>query len=340
MKGAYNGAYMRRYTIVPTAQIRAAHLSKDALRRLTWIDWYFSHGKHAEATCRHFSLSKSVFYRWLNRFDRYNLKTLEFDTKTRRPKTVRQMTTKPTVLQQIYDIRQEDVEKSKWEIHEELQRQGTKVAHNVIQKVINRHPELQALPHKRSASKKHQQAIARVKADRSLRDKGLGVLVQMDTKHLYVAQQRFYLFVAVDCKSRYAFVWCYSRASSKNAADFLKRVQACFPFVISASNTDNGPEYLKDFHAACTDGALTHYFTYPYTPKMNGRAERMIKTVTYEFFQYQCDLLPTVAEINKRCAIFNDKYNNRRFHQALGYQTPAEYVRTYQQLKGGQPFSI
>lgn len=331
---------MRHYKIIPHAQIKVAHLSRAALCRLSWIDWYVSHGKNARLTCRHFGISPDTFYRWYRRFRRYTLTTLEDDKKTRRPKTVRQLTTDPKVLKLIYDIRQNDVEKSKWEIHEELKRQGILVAHNVIQKVINRHPELAHLPHKRHASKKQQHAIARIKADRALRDKAPGVLVQMDTKHLYVADQRFYLFVAVDCKSRYAFVWAYTRVTSAQSADFLKRVQAFFPFAIQASNTDNGPEYLKDFHQACMTDQLTHYFTYPHTPQMNGRAERMIKTVTYEFFQYQYDLLPTIAEINKRCAIFNDKYNTKRFHYALHYQTPAEYVTTLLRQQKGEVYGI
>lgn len=246
---------------------------------------------------------------------------MEGDKKTRRPKTLRTLTTDPAILKRIFDIRKADVEKSKWEIPEELKRQGITVAHNVIQKVINRHEELKAVSHTRRASKKHQHAIASIKAERALRDKAIGSLVQIDTKHLYVADQRFYLFVAVDCKSRYGFVWAYSRVTSTVAADFLSRVKTYFPFAIQASHTDNGPEYLKDFHAACVSAGFTHYFTYPHTPQMNGRAERMIKTVTYEFFAYQHDLIPTVTEINKRCAIFIEKYNIKRFHHALGYNT-------------------
>ncbi|MDO8638726.1 MAG: helix-turn-helix domain-containing protein, partial [Candidatus Daviesbacteria bacterium] len=68
---------MRAYKILPVEiKVRDFNLSKGALIRLTWMDWYFSHGKNAEAACRHFSISKSVFYRWKNRFDKYNLTTL------------------------------------------------------------------------------------------------------------------------------------------------------------------------------------------------------------------------------------------------------------------------
>src|SRR3989344_7195891 len=183
MKGTYNGSYMRAYKIVPLPEIKAADLSKDALRRLTWIDWYYSHGKNAERTCRHFSLSKSVFYRWLGRFSKYNLRTLEFNTKTRRPRHLREMTTNPAILKRIYDIRLADLSKSKYEIHEELLREGVKVAHTVIQKVINRHVELKNLSRK-IAKQKRRYTISRIRAARELRDKTLGSLVQIDTKHL------------------------------------------------------------------------------------------------------------------------------------------------------------
>ena len=331
---------MRHYNILPVNTIRSASLSKDALKRLWWMDWYQTHGKNAESTCRHFGISKSVFYRWKNRYKRFNLKTLEDDTRNRRPHNLRQMTTDPAILARIYDIRRLDPEKSKWEIHEELRRQGVLVAHNVIGKVIRRHPELANTQHIKRLRKHRNFSIARVRASRELRHKDLGSLVQIDTKHLYILGIRFYLFVAIDCLSRYGFVWAYKTGSSESAADFLAKVIDYFPFEIEAVNTDNGSEYLLNFHKACQTKDLIHYFTYPHTPKMNSQAERLIRTVTYEFFNWQYDLLADIDEINLRCPIFNTKYNTRRFHQSLGYKTPEECVILHQTQKGGQPFSI
>jgi len=334
MKGMYNGSYMRAYKIIPLPEIKAADLSKDALRRLTWIDWYYSHGKNAERTCRHFSLSKSVFYRWLGRFSKYNLSTLEFNTRTRRPGHLREMTTDPTILKRIYDVRLDDLSKSKYEIHEELLRGGISVAHNVIQKVINRHPELKNLS-RNLVRQKRKYSIARIRAARELKDRSLGSLIQIDTKHLYILGTRFYLFVAVDCKSRLGFVEAYTTASSKAAADFLSKVTNYFPFPIEAINTDNGSEYLLNFHKLITDLGVTHYFTYPNTPKMNARVERLIQTIIYEFLNLQDDLIPEISYLRRKCNEFNYKYNYQRFHQSLGYQTPAEYVNTLL-TKGGQ----
>jgi transposase InsO family protein len=327
---------MRAFNILPVPVIQAASLSKDALRRLIWIDWYFSNGENAELTCRHFDISKSVFYRWLKRFDKRNLKSLEFDTKTRRPYHVREMTTDPAVLKRIYDIRIEDPEKSKWEIHEELKREGVSVAHNVIQKVINKHQELSNIQHKKRVGKHNHHKIARIKAAIELREKDLGSLVQVDTKYFYVLGRKFYIFSAIDCKSRYGFIYCYRTISSASGKDFIRRVREYLPFPISAINTDNGSEYLLNFHKEIEAWGIPHFFTDPHCPKQNGRVERFHQTAEYEYFNYQEDLLDNLEMINTHCMLFNTKYNTKRFHKSLGYKTPQEYVNILLKKKGEQ----
>ena len=339
MSYRYTDATMRHYKIATWKQIQGSTLSKDGLRRLSWMDWYFTHGKNKELTCRHFGISKSVFYRWFNRFDKNNLNTLEFDTKLRRPHTLREMTTPQRILKLIYDIRANDLSKSKYEIEEELKREGIKVASKVIQKVINRHPELRNDNYDKSYQKKRNYKIARIKAAVELKEKHLGSLVQIDTKHLYILGSRFYVFVAIDCKSRLGFCYAYSSASSKNAADFLERVESYFPFKIKAINTDNGSEYLLNFHKQCQIDKIPHYFTHPHTPKMNARVERLIKTLEYEFLNYRT-LIPELEEVRRICWNFNDYYNKKRFHRAISYKTPYEYVMILTQQEGGQPFSI
>jgi len=331
---------MRHYNIIPKELVKIAQLSKDAHRRLWWIDWYQTHGKNAQSTCRHFGISKSVFYRWKNRYNPRNLKTLEDDTSNRRPHKVREMTTPAWIQQRIYEIRLADREKSKYEIQEELKREGAIVGQTAIQKVINRHSELLNIQHIKKLRKHRRYAIARLRASREMRERHPGALVQVDTKHFYVLGIRFYLFVAVDCKSRYGYVYCYKTISSTSGSDFLQRLLNHFPFKVEAIQTDNGSEYLLNFHKACRKLNIIHYFTYPHTPKMNGRAERMIRTVVYEYFNWQDDLLPDLNEINRHCDLFNTKYNTKRFHQKLGYKTPQEYVNLQQTRKGGQPFSI
>lgn len=331
---------MRAYKLIPGPELKGYSLSHEAERKLWWIDWYFDHKRNISYTCRYFGISRATFYRWFLRYDRYNLYTLEDDKKTRRPKRVRQMTTSPEVQKKIYDIRLTDLEKSKYEIHEELKREGILVAHNVIQKIINRHTELKNTQHRNKIKAHRARTIARLKAARELREKHLGSLIQVDTKYFYVLGKKFYLFSAVDCKSRYGFVYAYTTITSTSAADFIRKVREYFPFTISAINTDNGSEYLKDFHSEITTWGIPHYFTDPHCPKQNGRVERFHQTVEYEYFNYQEDLLDELTVIRQKCMDFTIKYNQQRFHQALGYKTPYEYVMMQQKKQSYQLYRM
>ena len=206
--------------------------------------------------------------------------------------------------------------------------------------MINRHPELLNTQHHKRVRKHRNYKIARIKAAIELREKELGSLVQVDTKYFYVLGRKFYLFSAIDCKSRYGFIYCYRSISSSSGRDFIKRVRDYFPFNIQAINTDNGSEYLLEFHKEITSWGIPHFFTDPHCPKQNGRVERFHQTVEYEYFNYQYDLLDDIDMINEHCMLFNTKYNTKRYHRGLSYKTPAEYVMMHYQKKGGQPFSI
>jgi transposase InsO family protein len=331
---------MRHYNILPTPVIQASSLSKDGLRRLLWMDWYLTHGKNAELTCRHFGIAKSLFYRWKNRFNPHNLQSLEFDTKTRRPHNVREMTAPQSAQRLIYAIRKEDPEKSKYEIQAELKDEGILVGQSAIQHVINRYPELSNAQHLKHIRRHRVLKIARVKAAIELREKDLGSLVQIDTKYLSILGDKYYIFSAIDCKSRFGYIYAYSTISSKSAQEFVRRVREYFPFPIQAVNTDNGSEYLLNFHKEVEEWGIPHFFTNPRCPKQNGRVERFHQTVEYEYLNYQ-NLYPGLELLREQCLLFNEKYNYKRYHRSLGYKKPGEYVNMLlQQQKGEQPSPI
>ena len=183
-------------------------------------------------------------------------------------------------------------------------------------------------------------SIARIKAARELREKDLGSLVQVDTKYFYLLGRKFYIFSAIDCKSRYAFIFCYKTITSTSGKDFIQKARDYFPFKIQAVNPDHGSEYLLEFHREIESWGIPHYFTDPHCPQQNGRVERLHQTAEYEYFNYQYDLLDDIDMINQHCMEFNRKYNTKRYHRSLNYKTPQEVMLELQQQKGGQPFSI
>jgi transposase InsO family protein len=249
------------------------------------------------------------------------------------------MTTPQSVQRLIYAIRKEDPEKSKYEIQAELKDEGVMVGQSAIQHVINRYPELSNVQHLKHIRRHRVFKIARVKAAIELRERSLGSLVQIDTKYLSILGDKYYIFSAIDCKSRFGYIYAYSTISSKSAQAFLKRVREYFPFPIQAVNTDNGSEYLLNFHKEVEQWGIPHYFSNPHCPKQNGRVERLHQTVEYEYLNYQ-DLYPRIEELREQCLLFNEKYNYKRYHRSLGYKKPGEYVNMLMQQQKGALYGI
>ncbi len=55
----------------------APELSRAARVRLEMLDWHRAHGENVARTARHFGFSRPTVYRWLERFDRFRLESLE-----------------------------------------------------------------------------------------------------------------------------------------------------------------------------------------------------------------------------------------------------------------------
>ena len=90
---------------------------------------------------------------------------------------------------------------------------------------------------------------------------------------------------------------------------------------IKALLTDNGSAYLSyEFAAACRALNIHHRRTRPYTPRTNGKAERVIQTLlrkwAYRFTFH------SPAERSKLLPPYLHFYNKHRAHSALGYNPP------------------
>ena len=70
-------------------QRNGPELSREARRRLAWMDFYARQGRNARLTCRYFGISPDTFYRWRRRYEPRRLESLEDDPRTRRPHRVR-----------------------------------------------------------------------------------------------------------------------------------------------------------------------------------------------------------------------------------------------------------
>jgi transposase InsO family protein len=154
------------------------------------------------------------------------------------------------------------------------------------------------------------------------RPRGYRVL-EVDTVVRFLDGVKRYVLTGVDTERRTAFAAAYTNHGSASAADFLTRTREVLPDCPPAIQTDNGSEFALHFENACRDGAMTHFHTYPRSPKMNAHVERFNRTLDEEFLRHHRALLrDDVAACNNALVDWLLWYNGERPHQALGQVAP------------------
>jgi transposase InsO family protein len=133
-----------------------------------------------------------------------------------------------------------------------------------------------------------------------------------------------FVHVAIDDCSRLAYVEVLADEKGDTTAAFFLRAVAFYRLrgiQVRRVLTDNGSGYLSHaFAAACQCLRTRHMRTQPYTPRTNGKAERLIKTLLHEWayaIPYSSSRARTDAL--RRWLTY---YNAHRPHGALNGQTP------------------
>ncbi len=138
-----------------------------------------------------------------------------------------------------------------------------------------------------------------------------------------------YLHVAVDDRTRYAYVEQHPDQHQGTVAGFMKRALAHFGEVglgpPEAVMSDNGNPYRSKIFAQLLERAgARQIFTPPYTPRWNGKAERFIQTLKREWAY--AHVWPSSARRSRALGSFLRYYNRRRPHSSLGDRPPISRV--------------
>lgn len=151
--------------------------------------------------------------------------------------------------------------------------------------------------------------------------------VQTDTVVRFVDGMKRYILTGIHTENKFAFAGAYLNHSSKPAVDFIQKYQIVSPLPLTHIQTDNGSEFGLHFESACADSDITHFHTYPRSPKMNAVVERFNRTLDEGFIQ------PNRALLRDDIQAFNDKladwliwYNTERPHHSLGQISPVRYI--------------
>jgi transposase InsO family protein len=138
-----------------------------------------------------------------------------------------------------------------------------------------------------------------------------------------------FVHVAIDDHSRVSFAEVLPDETADTTARFLLRAVEFFHargVRVRRLLTDNGPNYRSGAVAAlCSDLAIGHCFTKPYTPRTNGKAERMVQTLLREWAYVR----PYQSSDQRRHALrpFVRYYNGRRPHGGIGMIPPLKRLK-------------
>jgi transposase InsO family protein len=127
-----------------------------------------------------------------------------------------------------------------------------------------------------------------------------------------------YVLTIIDVFTRTTFAIGTKSHSSRTFAHFFYVIKDLFPYEIKNVLTDNGSEFKKYFDQIIKNNNITHYHTYPRTPKMNPHCERFNRTIQEEFVDFNVDLLfDDVTSFNKKLNEYLMFYNTKRVHFAF-----------------------
>jgi len=302
-------------------------LSKSGQKRLKWVDYHLS-GKTVVEVCRHFDITRSLFYKWFDRFQKYGLVGLE--DKSKRPHNVRKREVSFEAQKRIEEIRLENRAWSKYKVSHILKRDfGFIVSPSTTNRIFHDKNLFWPSPVSKSQiGARKGWKIRRIRAPKGLRGACPGSLVEVDVKVLNSFGHTFYQFTAIDTCTKIKLLKIYSRKTAHCGQAFVEEMIAFYSFRIRHINSDNGGEFLAECHAFLESHKITHYFSRAKTPKDNPMVENTIKADVYEFWAWG-NLGFTVSELNKKACSWMNKFNTYRPHQALNYLTPMEYYEKY-----------
>jgi transposase InsO family protein len=300
-------------------------VSKQAKYRLRIIAYYRG-GRSVNVTCRHFGIGRIYFYEWYGRFNPHDLSSLE--DRSRRPRRVRQATYDTAVISIVRKLRQGYPAYSAKKLAVIIRRDyGLCYSAATIGRIIQRFRLYFSA--KIKASK---QRAARAKQIWKRR-KPYGLtttrprrLIEFDMKHIYLGGVKQYALVAIDVLTKETVIHLANRPRSYQAKLALSKAFAVFGRH-AAIVTDNGSENCGQAYDYLRARGITHYFARPHQPKDKSHVENVIGKLQQECLDESGHHM-TLAERDIRITAWLNDYHYFRPHQALGYQTPAEYCAT------------
>lgn len=307
--------------------LRFRHMrnQQEVERRVKILSFWEKHGD--DAATEAFGLSLRTLYRWQAALKRMQGNLAALDPQSTAPRDRRKRIYPAGFIEQVIDLRRLHPRLGKEKLTPLLRDQGFRISVSFVGRTLTDLKKAGRLPSRTRLSLSGRTGNLIERADKPKikklrRPKGYRVL-EADTVVRFIDGAKRYILTGIDTERRTAFAAAYTNHGSASASDFLRKCRIALPDCPSALQTDNGSEFALHFARTASDLSLTHFHTYPRSPKMNAHAERFNRTLDEEFLQGNRALL------RDDVAAFNDKlidwllwYNGERPHYALGQVSP------------------
>ena len=323
IRGFYRLAYFgHRWEMIPN----------NAHHRLKILHFFARHG--LTATCEAFGVSRRTLYRWKRALTQAAGDPQALAAHSSAPHRRRQSPWPPALSQEIRRLRTRypNLGKAKLQVlvRSWCAQQGLALPSvSTIGRLIARAPDKMRHAPVRLDARGRPKPAGRPRKARPPQGRRHGPLqvFACDTVVRLHAGLRRYLFTFIDPHSRFALALAAATASSRHATHALDALCALLPAPPRFLLSDNGAEFLGHFQHRLDERGITHWWTYPRSPKMNAHAERFNRTLQEQFVDYHEDLLfDDLAAFNRNLADWLLAYNTVLPHHSLARQSPVQFL--------------
>jgi len=330
------------------------YLSKEAKKRLRWLYMLYHKEKgNISKTARKIGISRQWLSHLKQVFEKNNKDPRYLEPESRAPNNTSNRERIPKETEDlILKVRDESLNAwGKEKIARALKRDyKIKINPNTVNKYLHKHKRIdpkislrnsRVFKDKKERDKEDIMLKVKFRPPKAIKDLAPGALVEKDMKYVRKQKQSFhgknkenfwYQFSEIDSFTRIKKIEIEENpdtaASIRSHKESVKR----FPFKIACENTDNGFENNNDFSKELKKENTFHFYSNAGTPTDNPRVERSHLTDEYEFYK-RGNTFSSIEKQKEAARKWENIYNFKRPHQALGYLTPMEFYELWKKDK-------
>lgn len=153
--------------------------------------------------------------------------------------------------------------------------------------------------------------------------------LEIDCVHVMISKTKVVFVTVIDLATKVAYAEAVSTASAKCTSLVLSHFMSLHHIKVHTIQTDNGSEFLGEFHEHLETMRIKHLFSYPRSPRINGVIERFNRTFQEEHVERTTEWWCDRESANIKLAKYLEWYNSVRPHASLGYQTPMAALKSF-----------